>query len=73
MNREREWRCSRCGKRIGVIQGDRLHIRSVRGHEYLVGFPATCVCRNCRTLNELRDADQALVTVASIRAGRDDS
>jgi hypothetical protein len=52
---EQEWRCSRCGKLLGVVCEGRLHLRFARGHEYLVGFPATCVCRSCRTLNELAD------------------
>lgn len=50
---KREWRCTGCGKLLGVLDRDRLHIRFARGHEYLVGFPATTVCRSCRTLNEL--------------------
>jgi phage FluMu protein Com len=56
---EQEWRCTRCGKLLAVLRGDRLHIRFARGHEYLVGFPATSVCRSCRTLNELRDGRAA--------------
>lgn len=48
-----EWRCTRCGKLLGVLEDDRLHIRFARGHQYIVGFPATSVCRSCRTLNEL--------------------
>lgn len=51
---EREWRCTNCGKLLGVKEGNRLHIRFARGHEYLVGLPTTGVCRCCRTLNELR-------------------
>lgn len=51
----KEWRCIRCNKLLAVIDGDRLHIRFARGHEYLVGYPVTSVCRSCRTLNELRD------------------
>lgn len=51
-----EWRCKQCGKLLGVVDGAHLHIRFTRGHEYLVGFPVTCVCRNCGTLNELREA-----------------
>jgi phage FluMu protein Com len=52
---KREWRCTRCGKLLGVLEGNRLHIRFARGHEYIVGLPVTSVCRSCRTLNELRD------------------
>ena len=48
-----QWRCTRCGKLLGLFQGGRLHIRFAHGHEYLVGFPATSVCRGCRTLNEV--------------------
>lgn len=52
---EQEWRCISCRKLLAVVRGERLHIRFARGHEYLVGFPVTSVCRNCGTLNELRD------------------
>lgn len=53
---EQEWRCRRCGKLLGMVRDGRLHLRFTRGHEYLVGFPATGTCRSCRTLNELTDA-----------------
>jgi len=53
---DREWRCTRCGKLLGLREGDRLHIRFARGHEYLVGFPVTSICRSCRTLNELTES-----------------
>jgi hypothetical protein len=41
----------------------RLHLRFARGHEYLVGFPATSVCRSCRTVNEF--ADRSVTTTIS--------
>ena len=50
---EKEWRCSNCNKKLGELRSGRLHLRFARGHEYLVGFPATSVCRGCRTLNEI--------------------
>jgi phage FluMu protein Com len=50
---KREWRCKQCDKVLGVVEGGRLHIQFARGHQYIVGFPATSVCRGCRTLNEL--------------------
>ena len=56
----RQWRCSRCGKLLAVVRGDRLHISFARGHEYFVGFPATTACRHCKTLNEI-DRDSAAV------------
>lgn len=56
---EREWRCTQCGKLLGQTKGDRLHVRFARGHEYLVGLPATCACRYCGTLNELRSLQDA--------------
>lgn len=49
----REWRCYDCGKLLGLVQEGRLFLRLSRGHTYLVGFPATTVCRGCRALNEL--------------------
>jgi len=64
---ERDWRCTKCEKLLGVLRDGRLHLKFARGHEYLVGFPATSVCRGCRTLNELRDAKPlpSLVPVAA--------
>jgi len=53
---EKEWRCRSCGKLLGCFRDGRLHLRFGGGHEYLVGFPVTSVCRGCRALNELRDA-----------------
>lgn len=53
---KQEWRCIRCGKLLGVVEADRLHIRFARGHEYIVGFPASSVCRSCKALNELTAA-----------------
>jgi hypothetical protein len=50
---ERDWRSTRYGKPLGLFEGDRLHIRLARGHEYLVGFPATSVCRSCRTASDV--------------------
>ncbi len=62
---EQEWRCTRCGKLLAVLRGDRLHIRFARGHEYLVGLPVTCVCRNCRTLNERHDGGRECASSTS--------
>ncbi len=47
------WRCVGCGKLLGTIEAGRLHIRFARGHQYIVGIPATVICRGCGTLNEL--------------------
>jgi hypothetical protein len=61
-----EWRCTRDGKLLGVLQEDRLRIRFSRGHEYIVGLPVTCTCRHCQTLNELpRPQDDAPACVGS--------
>ena len=49
---DREWRCTRCEKLLGVVEGDRVHIHFARGHQYLVGAPAIAVCRGCQTVNE---------------------
>jgi len=46
-----EWRCTGCGKLLGIGQDGRLHLRFARGHEYLVGFPVQATCRGCGTLN----------------------
>lgn len=46
-----EWRCTGCGKLLGIRRDGRLHLRFARGHEYLVGFPVQATCRGCGTLN----------------------
>ena len=51
---QQDWRCKKCGKLLGVYNGTRLHIRDTRGHQYLVGFPVTGICRGCGTLNEFQ-------------------
>lgn len=56
-----EWRC-KCGKLLGVLDGERLHIRFARGYQYMVGFPVSTVCRNCGALNELDESGVAITT-----------
>lgn len=51
-----EWRCVGCDKLLGVIRGGRLHIRFARGHQYVVGLPASTVCGKCNALNEVTAA-----------------
>ena len=50
---DREWRCRRCDKLLGVVLDDRLHLRFARQHEYHAALPASCTCRGCGALNEL--------------------
>lgn len=47
-----DWRCNCCGKLLGVRCDGLMHLSFARGHEYLVGFPATATCRGCGTLNQ---------------------
>ena len=65
---ERDWRCTRCEKLLGVLRDGRLHLKFARGHEYLVGLPVTSVCRGCRALNEIVDAKAQAVETASVSA-----
>lgn len=60
-----QWRCKGCGNLLGILDGNRIEIRFARGHQYLVGFPVTCVCRDprCNTLNEICDP-QAVIESA---------
>lgn len=67
---EKEWRCSSCGKKLGNLRDGRLHLRFARGHEYLVGFPATSVCRGCRTLNEIRSSSNDQTEPPALFAGQ---
>jgi len=50
-----DWRCTRCGKLLGLVQGDRVHLSFARGYEYIVGLPVVATCRDCGTLNQTRD------------------
>jgi hypothetical protein len=52
MQSQHEWRCSQCGKLLGVLRDGRIHIRFSKSHDYLVSAPATGICRGCGTLNE---------------------
>lgn len=49
---DREWRCQRCMKLLGVQQQGRLVIR-YKVAEYVVQGRVTAVCVRCSTLNEL--------------------
>ncbi|MEO7730379.1 MAG: hypothetical protein ABIY55_05365 [Kofleriaceae bacterium] len=68
--RETEWRCDHCGKLLGHLTDGRLRLRLGRGHEYLVGFPATTVCRGCRGLNEVVAASSVTTPLTRARARR---
>jgi RNase P subunit RPR2 len=46
-----EWRCTQCGKLLGMANGNQLHIRVQKHREYLVGLPVTANCHGCGTLN----------------------
>lgn len=46
-----EWRCTQCGKLLGMTQGNQLHIRVQKSREYIVGYPVTASCHGCGTLN----------------------
>lgn len=47
-----DWRCTGCGKLLGIRRDGGMHLSFARGHEYLVGYPATAICRGCGTLNQ---------------------
>lgn len=50
--RHEGWKCA-CGKLLGRLAGDRVHIRLERRTEYVVSRPVTATCRSCGTMNEL--------------------
>lgn len=47
-----DWRCTGCGKLLGIRRDGLMHLSFARGHEYLVSYPATATCRGCGTLNQ---------------------
>jgi hypothetical protein len=53
------WACS-CGRLLGVLGASRLHLKLHSGDEYLVGFPTTCKCRKCGSLNEVSGVQDVL-------------
>ena len=67
MHSEREWRCEECGKLMGTLKGDRLHIRFARSHEYRVSLPAAGICRGCHRLNELREQHASACSDGKLR------
>lgn len=52
---DREWRCTRCQRLLGLVRHKRIHLRLAGNYEYLVTRPATAICRRCRTLNEITE------------------
>lgn len=48
-----EWRCEKCRKLLGILQGLRVQIDSARGHCYLASLPVTSTCKGCHALNEI--------------------
>ena len=56
-----EWRCTNCGKMLGVIDGIRLHIQFARGPKYIANLPATSTCQVCGTINELLEKKVEIV------------
>ena len=47
-----DWRCSCCGKLLGIRRDGLMHLSFARGHEYLVSYPATATCRRCGAPNQ---------------------
>lgn len=47
-----DWRCTCCGKMLGLRHGSVVLIQFARGHCYRAPRPMTAVCRGCGTLNE---------------------
>lgn len=52
---EIEFRCRnrKCGKLIGIIKYERVHLKYSHCPEHHAGFPLTSVCCGCGTHNEL--------------------
>ncbi|GAB4232368.1 MAG: hypothetical protein OHK0028_07790 [Deltaproteobacteria bacterium] len=64
MGSDNEWRCKQCNKLLGKREGNRLHVRFARSHEYLVGPPVTATCWGCSTLNEYSPGKEVPKTVS---------
>jgi hypothetical protein len=47
------WKCRRCRVTLGIVNGERVHIKMKRGSDYFVGFPVFCKCHLCGEVNEL--------------------
>ena len=57
---KRKWRCTSCGKLLGVVEGGLLSIRFARGYDYRVGLPAKATCWRCGVVNELPGGGSAI-------------
>lgn len=51
---EVEWRCRRCGTLLGIVSGDRLHLRYKDAQYIVCGTDpeVIAVCRSCKSVDE---------------------
>ncbi len=52
----RDWRCRCCGRLLGRVRDDRLHIKVKGFSEYVASLPCTATCRTCTAINEVARA-----------------
>jgi phage FluMu protein Com len=64
---EREWRCKKCDRLLGVEHGPRLHLRYKQAQYVVVGtdYNVIAVCRNCSTVNERNGTQELPQAVAA--------
>ena len=52
----RDWRCRCCGRLLGRVRENRLHIKVKGFSEYVASLPCTATCRSCTAINEVARA-----------------
>jgi len=55
----KEWRCSGCGKKLGILDKEHkvLRLKSKDWYVYVQGGAVLVICRNCAKFNRLVDSD----------------
>ena len=55
----KEWKCSSCGKRLGVLDKEHkiLRLKSKDWYVYVQGGTVVVICRGCAQWNKIQDSN----------------
>lgn len=63
----KEWRCKKCNTLLGVVIGERLHLRYKQAQYVVNGdnYNVIAVCRNCFSVNDRNGEKEPPTPVAA--------